>query len=323
MPPTPAAAFALPREATDLVARRRAADESERAMLARELAGQYQIIRELGRGGMATVYLARDLALHRVVALKVLLRELRGRTEARDRFRREARLSAQLRHPGIVPLYAFGETPDVMYMVLEYIDGESLADRLQREGPLPADEVCRVLAALAETLDFAHRHGVVHRDLKPENILISRDTGRPVLADFGVARLQYRDQAPGERRRAFGTPQFMSPEQLFGEADLDGRSDLYALGVLGYLMLAGRLPFVARNVHELTAKQLAGEMVPLTKAAPNAPADLVAVLERCLHGEARSRWRNARELSDALRGCSERSALGTLFGAVKRSLRGA
>jgi serine/threonine-protein kinase len=255
------------------------------------------------------------------VALKVLLRELRGRPDVRDRFRREARLSAQLRHPGIVPLYAFGETPELMYMVLEYIDGESLAERLQREGRLPPDEVCRLLAALAETLDFAHRHGVVHRDLKPENILLSRETGRPLLADFGVARLQYRDQAPGERRRAFGTPQFMSPEQLFGEPDLDGRSDLYGLGVLGYLMLAGRLPFVARNVQELTARQLGGEMTPLAVAAPGTPADLAAAIERCLHGEAQARWRNARELAEALAGCRGRSVLGALFGAVRGMAR--
>ena len=278
----------------------RAASDVERDLVARELTRQYQVVRPLGRGGMGAVYLARDLALHRHAALKVLRHDLRSRDDSRERFRAEARLSAQLEHPGIVPLYAFGETPRLMYMAMRYVPGESLGDRLRREGRISADETRRVLIHLARALDYAHGQGVVHRDLKPENVLLDRDTGRALLADFSVARRRSWDPRPSELRRAFGTPHFMSPEQAVGEADLDGRSDLYGLGVLGFLMLSGRLPFTGESFAEITAKHVFSPAPPLAPLAPHAPRDLVRAVERCLEKELEKRWQHGRQLATAL-----------------------
>src|ERR671921_458510 len=176
---------------------------AERAALERELGDQYQVVRLLGCGGMGAVYLARDLALHRVVAIKVLRQEFRSRPEDCERFRREARMTARLSHPNIVPVHAFGESRGLLYFVMKYVDGESLADRLRREGRLPSAEVRRILADLALALDYAHRQGVVHRDLKPENILIDIETGSAMLADFGVATMTSWHPSPEELRRAF------------------------------------------------------------------------------------------------------------------------
>ncbi|MFL5578711.1 MAG: serine/threonine-protein kinase [Gemmatimonadaceae bacterium] len=262
----------------------------------------YQVVRELGRGASGAVYLARDVALHRTVALKVLPAPHRGCAESCERFRREARMTAQLSHPNIVPLYAFGEAGDAMYIVMPYVDGGSLADRLRREPRLPAPEARRLLAELALALDHAHRRGIVHRDVKPENVLLDRESGRAMLTDFGVATRRWWDVTPAELRRAFGTPAFMSPEQALGEPNVDGRSDLYAVGVLGYAMLSGTVPFDGRDPFAVTARRLSGDAPPLRALAPDAPADLVAAIERCLAADAESRWTSARELHDALTG---------------------
>src|SRR3954470_8257146 len=155
--------------------------EWERERIARQLSGQFQIVREIGRGGMGVVFLARDVALHRLVAIKVLRQELSSSEEHRERFRREARLTARLSHPNIVPVHTFGEQDDLVYIVMKYVHGESLAERMRREGTVDVDETRRILAELALALDSAHRAGVVHRDLKPENILIEHETLRPML----------------------------------------------------------------------------------------------------------------------------------------------
>ena len=274
--------------------------EAERALLARELDGQYQIVRLIGRGGMGTVYLARDLALHRVVAIKVLRQEYRVRPEDCERFRREARMTARLSHPNIVPVHAFGESEELLYFVMKYVDGESLAERLRREGKISSGEVRRILSELALALDYAHRQGVVHRDLKPENILIERDSGRPLLADFGVAALRSLDPAPAEAGRAFGTPHYMSPEQLVGELGVDGRSDVYALGVLGYTMLTGSVPFDGRTFSEISARHMTESVPPLRTVRPSTPVGLAAAIERCLAKEPSARWKSGRELHEAL-----------------------
>ena len=288
-----------PPRRTEPTGERRSTD-SDRELVARELRGQYQIVRPLGRGGVGAVYLVRDSALHRAVALKVLRQDLRARDDVRERFRGEARLSAQLEHPGIVPVYAFGETPRLMYIVMRYVPGESLGDRLRATGRVDAEETRRILVQVARALDYAHRQGVVHRDLKPENILLDRDTGRALLADFSVARRRSWDPRPSELRRAFGTPHFMSPEQAVGEVDLDGRSDLYGLGVLGYLMLSGTLPFGGESFSEITAKHLFAPVPPLAQRAPGAPRALVAAIERCLAKELDARWRDGLEFATAL-----------------------
>jgi serine/threonine-protein kinase len=251
---------------------------------------------------MGVVYLARDLALHRVVALKVLRWDLASSLEDTERFRREARTTGQLSHPNIVPLHSFGESPNLMYMVMGYVRGESLGARIRRLGKLEPEETRRTLAELALTLEYAHREGVVHRDLKPENILleINGDAVRPMIADFGVAMRTSYDPPPGELRRSFGTPHFMSPEQAAGETDIDGRSDIYSLGVLGYLMLSGQLPYTGDTVQQIAARRTEAKHRPLRVAAPDAPRDLVEAIERCLLPQPDERWRYARELHAAL-----------------------
>src|SRR5919112_1035137 len=271
-------------------------------MVARELAHEFQIVRLLGRGAMGSVYLARDLALHRVVAIKVLRWDLAGSMEDCERFRREARTTGQLAHPSIVPLHSFGESPNLMYMVMRYVPGESLGARIRRLGKLTPEETRSILAELALTLEYAHREGIVHRDLKPENILLetSGDSVRPMVADFGVAMRRSYDPPPGELRRSFGTPHFMSPEQAAGEVDIDGRSDIYSLGVLGYLMLSGQLPYTGDTVQQISARRTEAKHRPLRVAAPDAPRDLVEAIERCLQSQPDERWRYARELHAAL-----------------------
>ena len=204
--------------------------------------------------------------MHRLVAIKALRYEFTSSEEHRERFRREARLTARLSHPGIVPVFGFGEVGDLVYIVMKYVHGESLAERMRREGRLSADEVRRLLRDLSLALDSAHRDGVIHRDLKPENILIERGTGRAMLTDFGVALVRSLDPVRGEVSRVFGTPHYMSPEQAVGELVLDGRSDLYSLGVLGYYMLSGRLPFDAPTFEALAAKHIGEAHAPLRDA---------------------------------------------------------
>lgn len=271
-------------------------------LLLRELGDEFQIVRLLGRGAMGSVYLARDLTLHRVVAIKVLRWDLMTSPDDCERFLREARTTGQLAHPNIVPLHRFGATPNLMYMVMRYVPGESLGARLRRARRLDPDEVRRILADLALTLEYAHREGIVHRDLKPENILLetSGDTMRPMVADFGVAARRSYDPPPGELRRSFGTPHFMSPEQAAGEVDIDGRSDIYSLGVLGYLMLSGLLPYTGDTVQQISAHRVEAKHRPLRLAAPDAPRDLVEAIERCLMPSPDDRWRHARDLHAAL-----------------------
>lgn len=271
-------------------------------LVTRELVHEFQIVRLLGRGAMGSVYLARDLALHRVVAIKVLRWDLAASIDDMERFRREARTTGQLSHPSIVPLHSFGESPNLMYMVMRYVPGESLGRRVRRLGKLSPEEARHILADLALTLDYAHREGIVHRDLKPENILleVSGESVRPMVADFGVAMRRSYDPPPGELRRSFGTPHFMSPEQAAGEIDIDGRSDIYSLGVLGYLMLSGELPYSGDTVQQISERRVEGRHRPLRLAAPDAPRDMIEAIERCLQSLPDDRFRHARELHAAL-----------------------
>jgi len=272
----------------------------ERERISQHLSGQYQIVREIGRGGMGVVFLARDVALHRLVAIKVLRHEFASSEEHRERFRREARLTARLSHPNIVPVHTFGEQDDLVFIVMKYVHGESLAERMRRDGAIDSDEARRILVELALALDSAHRAGVVHRDLKPENILIEHETARPMLTDFGVALLRSLDPVRSDVARAFGTPHYMSPEQAAGELDIDGRSDLYSLGVLGYQMLSGSLPFDGATFETLAAKHIAEDHMPLGELVPDASASLVVAIERCLQKERKDRWRHAHDLAESL-----------------------
>ena len=275
----------------------------EREQIATHIGAQYQVVRELGRGGMGIVFLARDIALHRLVAIKVLRQEFASSEEQRERFRREARMTARLSHANIVPVHTFGEAEQFVYIVMKYVHGESLAERLRAHRGLPTEEARRILHELALALDYAHREGVVHRDLKPENILVERGTGRPMLTDFGVALQRSLDPVRAEASRAFGTPHYMSPEQAAGELDIDGRSDLYSLGVLGYYMLTGQLPFDAATFEALAAKHIAEEHRPIAELTPSVLREhplLVAALERCLAKNRETRWRQGSELAAAI-----------------------
>ena len=275
-------------------------DRTLRAAIERALGPQYEIVRSLGHGGMGAVYLARDRALERLVAVKVLRPDLAEAPESRERFRREARIAAQLSHPGILPLHGFGEIDGIWYFVMGYVRGQSLAERLRLESALPAVDVRRILIELADALDWAHRHGVIHRDIKPGNILLDDDSGRTILADFGISKLK--DAADGLTLTGavWGSPRYMSPEQGLGSADVDERSDIYSLGVVGYTMLAGREPFAGVSSEDLVYWRLAHDPAPLQTVAPSASDDLASVVMRCLARDRTARWSNAAELREAL-----------------------
>jgi hypothetical protein len=273
--------------------------DTVRAALEAKLQAQYRIVRLLGRGGMGAVYLARDLALDREVAIKVVKTDSSGR-EIQDRLRREARTAAKLSHPNIVPLHAFGEVEGMPYFVMGYVRGEALAARLRRDGRLPEDEARRIVADLAEALDHAHRQGVVHRDVKPDNVLLDDESGRALLTDFGVAKALGRSETLTAVGSVVGTPSYMSPEQAAGRADIDGRSDIYSLGVMAYAMLTGRLPFEGKTAADVLTKHLTQEPPPLRSLAPTLPDATVLAVEHCLAKDPARRWPDARSLKLAL-----------------------
>ena len=225
--------------------------------LQQALGDAYVLDRELGRGGMGAVWLARDAHLHRMVAIKVLPPELAAHHDLRERFLRETRMAASFSHPHIVPVHAVEERGGMLAFVMGFVDGESLGARVRRAGPVPVQEVVRLLQEVAWALSYAHGRGVVHRDVKPDNILIERATQRALVTDFGIARSTTAAPAEGLTRvgEVVGTPHFMSPEQAAGDV-LDGRSDLYSLGIVGFFALTGRLPFEAATPTSLLAMHL-------------------------------------------------------------------
>jgi serine/threonine-protein kinase len=289
------------------VLRRVESERSEAAFVADvfapdALGARFQLVRELGRGGMGVVVLARDTGLQRVVAIKLQHPTLAACPRARERFRREARIQAQLEHPRIVAVHASGEATvrgrPVPWFAMAYVPGESLAERLQREGTLSAAETRRILLALLDALTHAHGEGVVHRDLKPENVLLARD-GRVVLTDFGVAARPSHDD-PRRNAADVGTPLWMAPEQFAGEHAIDGRTDLYAIGALGFAMLAGRPPFAGPSARAVAVAHLLGDAPSLAALAPRAPRAMVAALQRCLAKDPTDRWPDAAVLRVAL-----------------------
>ncbi len=262
------------------------------------LRGQYDIQRELGRGGMGIVLLARDERLDRLVALKVLPPQLAEAADTRERFLREARMAAQLSHPNIVPVYRADEIGGFAFFAMGYVDGESLGERIRARSTLPPADVVRVLREVAWALAYAHARGIVHRDVKPDNILLERGSNRAVVTDFGIARADF-NPALTQDGYVLGTVHFMSPEQASGEA-LDGRSDLYALGCIGFLALSGRLPFEGEAPQAILIAHATREPPSLRSFAPDVPPALAAVIDRCLSKRPDDRFATGEELADAL-----------------------
>jgi serine/threonine-protein kinase len=271
----------------------------EVAQVAKALAGRYKIERVLGEGGMATVYLAEDRKHQRKVAVKVMRPELAA-TLGADRFLREVQIAAKLSHPHILPLYDSGESDGLLYYVMPLVEGESLRERLVREGRLPPDEALRLAREVAEALAYAHKRGIVHRDIKPANILLSE--GHALVADFGIARAV--DEGGGESLTktglAVGTPQYMAPEQATGERDVDGRADVYATGAVLYEMLAGEPPFTGANARAVLTKSLTEAPKSLSAVRPEVTGAVDTVVQMALAKSATERHASAEALVTAI-----------------------
>ena len=269
--------------------------------LAESLSGQFRVERHLGRGGMGVVFLARELKLDRLVALKVLPATLANDPTTLERFLREARTAARLAHPNVVPVYRADEAGGTAFFAMAFIEGESLADRVRDRGPLPALDAVPILRSVAWALAYAHARGVVHRDVKPENILLERATGRTLVTDFGIARPSLTEDAARltQDGHVLGTLHYMSPEQV-NDAPLDGRSDLYALGVVAYYVLSGRLPFEGLAPSAVLVAHATREAPPLRTMAPNVPTALAAVVDRCLAKRPDDRFATGEAFADAL-----------------------
>jgi len=273
------------------------------ARLQAALTGRYTIEHELGRGGMATVYLAQDLKHGRPIALKVLRPELAAALGP-GRFLREIEIAARLTHPNILPLHDSGEAGGLLYYVMPYVDGESLRSHLAREGPLPLDRALEIAREVASALGYAHEHGVVHRDIKPENVLL--ESGHAVVADFGVARAVW--ELAGDRLTetgiAVGSPAYMSPEQAGAEERLDGRSDIYALGCVLYEMLVGEPPFTGPTPRAVAAKHLRQSVPSARITRPGVPAAVDRVIRTALAKVPADRFSDAAHFAAALAACA-------------------
>jgi serine/threonine protein kinase len=263
------------------------------------LAGEYSIQRELGRGGMGVVYLAREVQLDRDVAIKVLPAHMARTDESRQRFVREARTAAGLSHPNIVPIHRVGEVGGFVFFVMSYIEGETLGERLRARGPLPPAETMRIMREVAWALAYAHGRGIVHRDVKPDNILLEEGTGRALVTDFGIAHVDAQDRPITDPGKIMGTAHFMSPEQA-ANGPVDGRSDIYGLGVVGYLAVSGRLPFDSANLHALMVRQATEAPPSVMRAAPGLPPALGAAIDRCLVRDPGGRFTDGEALAAAL-----------------------
>jgi serine/threonine-protein kinase len=274
--------------------------DSHIARLNAALEGRYRIQRELGEGGMATVYLAEDLKHDRKVALKVLKPELAAVVGA-ERFLTEIKTTANLQHPHILPLFDSGEADSFLFYVMPYLEGESLRDRLDRERQLPVDEAVALVSKVADALDYAHDRGVVHRDIKPANILLS-ERGEPLVADFGIALAV--TQAGGgrvtETGLSMGTPHYMSPEQASGDRDVDPRSDIFALGCVLYELLAGDPPFAASSAQGVLARILTEEAAPVTRTRRTVPPHVAGAVAQALQRLPADRFGSARAFARAL-----------------------
>ncbi|MBV8311409.1 MAG: serine/threonine protein kinase, partial [Planctomycetaceae bacterium] len=276
-------------------------DPELRAHIERALSAHYDVESEIGRGGMGVVYRGKDRRLKRTVAIKILPPELAFRSDIKTRFLREAETAAQLNHPNIVDIYSVDETEGLVFFVMAYIDGDNLAKRLHDHGALSIDETRRTLREVADALAYAHERGVIHRDIKPDNILIDAKSGRPMVTDFGIARAV----GDGDSRltatgMAIGTPTYMSPEQASGDRQIDGRSDLYSLGVVAYQMLTSQPPFVANSTPAILVKHISERPTPIEQRRPDVPQELARIVMTMLEKDPANRFPSAAAVVTAL-----------------------
>ena len=276
--------------------------------LQRALGPGYELGPRVGAGGFAEVYKAQDLRLKRSVAVKVLRPDLGLSPGMLERFQREAETIAALRHPNIVPIFDVGQASGIAYLIMPYIEGESLRARMEREGALPIPEVRRILREAAAGLGAAHEAGVIHRDVKPENIMLEGRDARVLLMDFGIAKaVGGEEETPATEEGVapqltstgiiVGTPQYMSPEQACGDKTIDARTDQYSLGVVGYRLLSGVLPFEGESTRAVLYKQLVSDPPPLLEKVPDAPAGLAAAITRAMAKEPRERFASIEEFA--------------------------
>ena len=271
--------------------------DEEISSLRRATGTRYRILKRLGGGGMATVFRAEQMPLAREVIVKVLHAHLARDSEMTERFRREAEAAAKLVHPFICPVLDFGELGETVYIVMPYLGGGSLADRVQRERTVAPQAVAAAAAQVAVALDHAHQRGVVHRDVKPDNILFDED-GNALITDFGIATARFHGRLTASGR-AMGTPHYMSPEQAMGKL-VDGRSDLYALGVVMYEALVGFPPFDGADAFSVGYKHVHEKPVPISEVESRVPDALAAIVMRCLEKSAADRYERGTALADAL-----------------------
>jgi serine/threonine-protein kinase len=274
--------------------------------LRRQLGDRYVIERELGRGGMGAVYLARDVRLDRSVALKVLPPEFAGDSALRERFLRETRTAASFSHPNIVPVHAVEERDGLIAFAMGYVEGESVAERVRRAGPLDVRATVRLLQDIGYALAYAHGRGVVHRDIKPDNIMLERATGRALLMDFGISRSIATTVEPTGRTQGLtrvgevvGTAEYMSPEQASGDV-VDGRSDLYSLGLVALFALTGSPVITGQSTQQILVKQLTEALPPALSLRPGLPEPMAAAIDRCVAKEPSARFATAEALVEAI-----------------------
>jgi hypothetical protein len=268
-------------------------------LLSEVASGEYEILGELGRGGMAAVFLAREIALDRKVAIKLISPSFLDGAEAVERFKREARTAASLSHPGVIPIYGVRETERALFFVMKYVHGRTLASILRSAGPLPVTLVRAVLTSVANALDYAHRNGVVHRDIKPGNIMVDTE-GHVMVTDFGIAKV-VDSQGLTMTGRTIGTPAYMSPESCAG-GEVTGASDQYALGVVGYELLAGRNPFLADTSVGIMYAHVHESPQPIGELRPDCPPEMAAAIMRMIDKNAAVRFPTLKEAAQAIQG---------------------
>lgn len=270
--------------------------------LARALGVDYSVVGELGRGGFAVVYSVRDLRLNRYLAVKVMRPDLVASPQALERFRREARIAAGLDHPNILPVSFAGEAAGLVYYAMPRVRGQTLRERLRQDGSLPVGEALRIFAGVGQGLQYAHDQGVVHRDVKPANIMLEH-TGKVLILDFGIAKALSADGGHLSISGAvIGSAEYMSPEQAGGSRNLDRRTDIYGLGVVGYEMLAGQTPFAGGEMQDVVKRQATQPPPDVRGRRPDAPPAFAQAITKCLARERDARWSNAEEAVRAASG---------------------